>query len=1169
MRHFLHRLSNRANAASIFVLFITYGADTASATLPVTFEENRGQVASEALFLANASGYRVFLTRQGAVIVSQSNQVARIRLERSGNPRPVGTHSLIAKTNYLGGSDPSRRIRGIPNYGEVTYPEVYPGIDMIWHANEGQIEHDFVVAGGADPRRIRLSFPGAALRLSPEGDLLAGMLRLRKPRAYQGEREVTCRYALHDDSISFVLGGYDRALPITIDPVLSFSTYLGAAAFPAAIALDGAGNVYVAGRTTSPNFPVTANAFQHGFGAGQCPAPEPFGGTSYQACDSIFVAKFTGDGKTLLYSTYLGGGGPFNTEPTAIAVGLTGNAYVLGNGSSRPLTLTPLPSQTATGSFVIALSADGSSLLFGTALPVGATAIAVDAAGAIYLAGSTRSRLPVVNAFQATPGDSNLFKTSDAGTHWQAVKTVPLVSFATVAVDPSNPQVLYIGGVGALYRTSDGGAHWSSIATPLDPRGVPLGVVIDPHSPQTLYLTASGSAPYKSVDGGATWTLCGPPGAPPTTALIVDPTNSSTLYAITSSSLYKSTDGAATWNLTGLAGQPGQLVIDPSNGTLYATSASPTGLLKSTDGGATWTSLNDGRGFSVLAIDPSNSQTLYASSNGNIAKSVDGGAHWTLSKGTAGFAVISLLVDPASPSHVWAATSGGMWVTLDSGNTWNRTLATYGSGVVSLVTDNAGTIYAVGSGAPGDAFAMKLDPTGSNILYSTYLGGIGTDSASAIAVDSAGRAYIAGATGSPDFPLATPLQSSFEGGTDAFLTVLDPTGSHLAWSTYLSASSVPQASWIAVDSAGNVHVAGKTSVAKIKGDGSAVIFAANLGAGTTASSVAADAAGNTYVAGTTTSANLPAVNALQPTLAGRSDAFVAEFNGQTGAVQYATYLGGSQDDSAASLAVDAAGNAYVTGFTISADFPLNNSWQGSFSNVFVAKLAAQPVTLNGLTNAASYTPTVAPGELISIFGAGLAAAPASATQLPLPAQLSGAQVTVNGVAAPLLYASPQQLNLQIPFETQSGIANVQVSSSEGTSTMTVQVAATAPAIFALNQQGTGPGAILHGTTYQVVTDSNPAAAGQIISIFCTGLGAVNPPAQTGAVPPDPPSQAVAAVQVSIAGVTVQPLYAGVAPGYPGLYQINAQLPPGTPPGAQPLTVIQNGSTSNTVTLAVR
>jgi uncharacterized protein (TIGR03437 family) len=207
--------------------------------------------------------------------------------------------------------------------------------------------------------------------------------------------------------------------------------------------------------------------------------------------------------------------------------------------------------------------------------------------------------------------------------------------------------------------------------------------------------------------------------------------------------------------------------------------------------------------------------------------------------------------------------------------------------------------------------------------------------------------------------------------------------------------------------------------------------------------------------------------------------------------------------------------------------------------------------------------------LVTIFGATLASNVASATELPLPPQLLDAKITVNGVPAPLIYASPQQVNAQIPFETQSGAVQVQVTSSAGTATMTVQVAAVAPAIFSLNQQGTGPGAILHGTTYQVVTDSNPAAAGETISIYCTGLGAVSPPAQTGATPPDPPSQTVIPVQISIGGVAAQVLYQGVAPGFPGLYQVNAQIPAGTPSGAQPLQIIQNGAASNTVTVAVQ
>ena len=199
----------------------------------------------------------------------------------------------------------------------------------------------------------------------------------------------------------------------------------------------------------------------------------------------------------------------------------------------------------------------------------------------------------------------------------------------------------------------------------------------------------------------------------------------------------------------------------------------------------------------------------------------------------------------------------------------------------------------------------------------------------------------------------------------------------------------------------------------------------------------------------------------------------------------------------------------------------------------------------------------------------MAAGAASATQLPLPTQLSDAQVTVNGGVAPLLYVSAGQVNAQLPFETQTGTAQGQVTSSAGTATMTVQVAAAAPAIFTLNAQGAGPGAIQHGITYQLVTDSNPATAGEIIAIYCTGLGALNPPAEAGALPPVPPPQTMVPVQVSIDGITAPVLYAGVAPGFPGLYQVNAQIPAGMPSGAQPLQIIQSGFASNTVTVAVQ
>jgi uncharacterized protein (TIGR03437 family) len=175
---------------------------------------------------------------------------------------------------------------------------------------------------------------------------------------------------------------------------------------------------------------------------------------------------------------------------------------------------------------------------------------------------------------------------------------------------------------------------------------------------------------------------------------------------------------------------------------------------------------------------------------------------------------------------------------------------------------------------------------------------------------------------------------------------------------------------------------------------------------------------------------------------------------------------------------------------------------------------------------------------------------------------------VNGVAVPLLYVSASQVNAQIPFETQAGDTQVQVTSLAGTAAVTAHVVPAAPAVFTLNMQGSGPGAILHDRTYAMVTDTNPAAPGEIILIYCTGLGALNPPVQTGEPPALPPSQTVILAQVTIGGTAAQVQYAGVAPGYAGLYQINAQVPPATPSGAQPLFVTANGVTGNTVTVAI-
>ena len=268
------------------------------------------------------------------------------------------------------------------------------------------------------------------------------------------------------------------------------------------------------------------------------------------------------------------------------------------------------------------------------------------------------------------------------------------------------------------------------------------------------------------------------------------------------------------------------------------------------------------------------------------------------------------------------------------------------------------------AGAP-DAFVAKLNAAGSALVYCTYLGGSGIDRAFGIAVDSEGSAYVTGRTQSPNFPMVHPLQSGLRGVEDAFVAKLSAEGSSLIYSTFLGGSAGDDAHGIAVDAEHSVYVVGGTFstdfpvrnalqsaygggavdafVAKLNPSGSQLVYATYLGGSGDdhPEGVAVNAAGEAYVAGQTTSANFPTVNPFQSTLGGPLDAFVARFNASGTALIYSTYLGGGGLDAASSIAVDAAGNAYIAGVTASTDFPTAGALQAALSgslDAFVAKL---------------------------------------------------------------------------------------------------------------------------------------------------------------------------------------------------------------------------------------
>lgn len=316
-------------------------------------------------------------------------------------------------------------------------------------------------------------------------------------------------------------------------------------------------------------------------------------------------------------------------------------------------------------------------------------------------------------------------------------------------------------------------------------------------------------------------------------------------------------------------------------------------------------------------------------------------------------------------------------------------------------------------GGVEDVFVAKLAPGGTGLVYATYLGGSGSDRGFGIAVDATGSAYVAGDTSSMDFPLMNPLQPIFGGNTDFFVVKIAPGGAGLTYATYLGGSDDENDAVVAVDSAGAAYVFGKTVsadfptinalqattggtqdvvVAKIAPGGTGLVYSTYLGGSESeeGTGIAVDVSGAVYVTGETlSSVDFPIINALQPVFGGGVDAFVAKIApGGTG-LTYATYLGGSANDTGGGIAVGSAGAAYVTGVTSSGNFPTLNASQGASggsNDVFVTKLADKPIANAGPDQ------SVNQGDVVTLDGSGSSGA---GTITYTWTQVAGLPVTLN------------------------------------------------------------------------------------------------------------------------------------------------------------------------------
>jgi hypothetical protein len=646
----------------------------------------------------------------------------RMRLVGS-NPkaRVIGLDKLPGRSNYFIGNDPANWRTNVPNYLKVKCKNIYPGIDLIYYGNHRRLEYDLVIAPGADPAQIKLSFAGMdGMQIDPaSGDLVLTTgedeVRFRKPvisqlsapqssipanprttmaprmstgigatrpesaDSYPDALSASFRLASHN-RVAFHLPHYDRSRALVIDPVMTYSTYLGGNGYDSgrAIAVDGAGNAYVTGDTASADFP-TANPLQASSGT---------------SASDVFVTKLNASGSAQIYSTHLGGSA--GNWGTGIAVDSSGNAYVVGNTTStdfptaKPFQAINKASPNARYSaFVAKLNAAGTGLLYSTYLGGSVEnwgyGIAVDSSGNAYVTGSTLSTdFPTAAPLQAVN------------------KATPKSETVTAYVAKLNS-----AGSALVYSTYLGGS--------------------DGDSGQGIAVDSRGNAYVAGYTSSADFPTVKP----------VQASNRGDFDAFVAK---LNPDGSALVYSTYLGGggvDYGYGIAVDSFGNAYVT----------------------GRTYSA---DFPTANPLQASYGGELDAFV-------------------AKLNATGSALVYSTYLGGS--RYDEGN--SIAVDSSGNAYVTGVTYSTNFPTATpfqstcgGCSTYADAFVAKLNALGSALVYSTYLGGSGVDYGYGIAVDSSGNAYVTGETSSTDFPVAHPLQASAHGNFDVFVTKISPVGAN-------------------------------------------------------------------------------------------------------------------------------------------------------------------------------------------------------------------------------------------------------------------------------------------------------------------------------------------------------------------------------------------------------
>ena len=491
------------------------------AGLPLYFEPNQGQgnldpSDTRARFISRGAGYSLFLGSDGAILSLASREPKRKGSSGPGNSSDPNleflqmrlpgsnaqaslsaTNLLPGKSNYFIGNDPSKWRTGVPHFARVRYENVYPGISLVFYGSEGHLEYDFQVAPGSDPGQAELQFDGARKLELKDGALIIhsghGSVALQAPRVYQEiagkQQPIEASFVLHGKNrAGFAIAPYDHSQKLIIDPVLNFSTYFGGTGdeLNNFVAVDGAFNIYLAGSTTSPSLPgITSGSLQQ----------------TLKGTQNVYIAKMTpplGSIAAFLDDvTYLGGTG--TDTPVGIQVDGGDNPYLAGTTSSTDFPTTssnayqPTIYTGSTGTthvFVTRIKYDFTALQYSSYLSGNGTDTAsgmtIDAAGNLYVTGTTTSNNVASNAVQ--------FPASTVPN----VQAFQQFSFAAIQFFVTKVNTTHTGVTSVAYSTYFGGAPPTGSTLPIAIGG---GITVDTN--QNAYFTGTTNFTYSGTAIGA------------------------------------------------------------------------------------------------------------------------------------------------------------------------------------------------------------------------------------------------------------------------------------------------------------------------------------------------------------------------------------------------------------------------------------------------------------------------------------------------------------------------------------------------------------------------------------------------------------------------------------------------------------------------------------------